>query len=104
MASRPARVAASLLNDAGVREGLKARGIFIPEDTWFLAALHDTTTDEIRLYDEAKSPHALAPLKSRLTAASALARRERALTRIAVFFRWPANWTSIFRDASASVN
>ena len=46
-----ARVAANLLNNEGVRRGLEVRGIQIPNDTWFLAALHNTTTDEIEFFD-----------------------------------------------------
>jgi hypothetical protein len=46
-----ARLLAGLLNVPEVQAGLKERGIEIPEDTHFLAALHDTTTDEIILYD-----------------------------------------------------
>ena len=46
-----ARVAAALLNDTDVRLGLVARGIAIPNDTWFLAAVHNTTTDQIKLCD-----------------------------------------------------
>ncbi|WP_134984954.1 putative inorganic carbon transporter subunit DabA, partial [Xanthomonas axonopodis] len=45
-----ARLLASLLNDSEVRAGLAARGIVIPADTLFLAALHDTTTDAVTLY------------------------------------------------------
>ncbi|MBX9790991.1 MAG: DUF2309 domain-containing protein [Pirellulales bacterium] len=54
-----ARLAAALLNDASVRQGLASRGITIPEDTWFLAALHNTTTDEITYFDEGLLPAAL---------------------------------------------
>lgn len=46
-----ARVLARLLNDAKVRAGLAARGISIPAQTVFLAALHNTTTDEIEAFD-----------------------------------------------------
>ena len=46
-----ARVAAALLNDVDVRIGLASRGITIPNDTWFLAAVHHTTTDAITLCD-----------------------------------------------------
>jgi uncharacterized protein YbcC (UPF0753/DUF2309 family) len=46
-----ARVAATILNDAAVRLHLDARGIDIPEDTWFVAAEHDTATDRITLLD-----------------------------------------------------
>jgi uncharacterized protein YbcC (UPF0753/DUF2309 family) len=77
-----ARVAAAILNDHAVRIGLKSRGIDIPEDSWFLGALHDTTTDEVRLYDLADVPSShqedVAQLQGRLAAASALARSERA--------------------------
>jgi uncharacterized protein YbcC (UPF0753/DUF2309 family) len=77
-----ARVAAAILNDAGVREGLVAKGIAIPADTWFVGCLHDTTTDEIRLYDVDEVPAALGAdlpkLKEWLAKASALARMERA--------------------------
>jgi uncharacterized protein YbcC (UPF0753/DUF2309 family) len=76
-----ARVAAAILNDTGVREGLAERGITIPADTYFLGALHDTTTDEIRLFDGHSVPasHAedLAALRKKLARATSLARLER---------------------------
>ncbi|RTL24094.1 MAG: DUF2309 domain-containing protein [Burkholderiales bacterium] len=46
-----ARSLALLLNEAAVREGLRARGVAIPESTAFVAALHNTTTDEIEAFD-----------------------------------------------------
>ena len=46
-----ARVAAALLNEVEVRQGLAERGVFIPESTRFVAALHNTTTDEVKLFD-----------------------------------------------------
>jgi len=51
-----ARVLAELLNDARIRSGLSERGIRIPPDTHFVAALHDTTTDEVTLHDLADVP------------------------------------------------
>jgi uncharacterized protein YbcC (UPF0753/DUF2309 family) len=70
-----ARVLASLLNDEQVRRGLSARDIRIPADTRFVAALHDTTTDEIHCYSDEPLP----PLASRwLEDAGAAARAERA--------------------------
>lgn len=51
-----ARVAAALLNDPEVRSGLAARGLVVPEDVHFLAALHDTTTDAIRFLDVDEIP------------------------------------------------
>lgn len=47
-----ARLLAGLLNDRDVRAGLSTRGIDIPADTVFIAALHDTTTDIVTLFDE----------------------------------------------------
>jgi uncharacterized protein YbcC (UPF0753/DUF2309 family) len=77
-----ARVAAAILNEPTIREGLRARGIDIPADTWFLGALHDTTTDEIKLYDIAKVPPfhqaEVEQLRQSLARATTLARLERA--------------------------
>lgn len=47
-----ARVAALMANKPAVREGLKNRGILIPNETQFIGGLHDTTRDEIEFYDE----------------------------------------------------
>lgn len=55
-----ARVAAFLLNDREVREGLRYEGIEIPGDVRFVAAVHNTTTDEIRICDEHLIPTQLA--------------------------------------------
>ncbi len=46
-----ARSLAQLLNEPAVRDGLLSQGIHIPGETWFLAALHNTTTDEIEGFD-----------------------------------------------------
>ncbi len=46
-----ARALAALLNDAAVRRALLAKSISIPDSTWFLGGLHNTTTDEMTLYD-----------------------------------------------------
>jgi uncharacterized protein YbcC (UPF0753/DUF2309 family) len=77
-----ARVVAALMNDPAVRRGLHERGIAIPQDTWFVAGLHDTTTDEVRLYDTDDVPAALtadlARLRQWLEQAGDLARMERA--------------------------
>ncbi|WP_337268087.1 YbcC family protein [Oryzifoliimicrobium ureilyticus] len=78
-----ARLVASLLNDPEVRSGLAARGIQIPADTLFLGALHDTTTDEVTIYegDYSAAAHAsdLDRARQWLKEAGALARSERAL-------------------------
>jgi uncharacterized protein YbcC (UPF0753/DUF2309 family) len=78
-----ARLLATLLNDAAVRAGLGERGIAIPDDTLFLAALHETTTDSVTLYkeDHPSADHAgdIAQAKNWFAEAGALARAERAL-------------------------
>jgi uncharacterized protein YbcC (UPF0753/DUF2309 family) len=78
-----ARLLAGLLNDAAVRAGLAGRGILVPDDTLFLAALHETTTDTVTLYeaDHPSTAHAedIGQLKRWFTAAGALTRAERAL-------------------------
>ena len=76
-----ARLLAGLLNDAAVRDGLVARGIAVPEDTLFVAGLHDTTTDAVTLFEDHASPGHdadLARLRGHLDGAGALARTERA--------------------------
>jgi uncharacterized protein YbcC (UPF0753/DUF2309 family) len=79
-----ARVVAALLNDEKVRRELRERGIVIPEDTWFLAALHDTTTDDVRLFDTAAVPEALhkdlGKLEQWLQQAGDLTRMQRAVS------------------------
>ena len=46
-----ARVLAHLLNESQVRAGLQSCGISIPEQTAFVAVLHNTTTDEMHGFD-----------------------------------------------------
>ena len=46
-----ARVLARLLSEPDVQAGLRARGIAMPANVAFVAALHNTTTDEIEGFD-----------------------------------------------------
>lgn len=75
-----ARFLANLLNDAEVRHALLARGIAIPASTWFVAGLHDTTTDDLELYGDAPDSHTqdLLRLRHWLLAAGDRTRAERA--------------------------
>jgi hypothetical protein len=77
-----ARVAAALLNDDEVRNGLVSRGIDIPSTTKFIGGVHNTTTDEVVLFDEsaiaATHQRELAELRANLDRASTATRRERA--------------------------
>lgn len=76
-----ARLLAQLLNDPAVRDGLRARGIDLPEATHVLAGLHDTTTDRVTLFPgdgPAVAADALARLTEAFEMAGALTRAERA--------------------------
>lgn len=77
-----ARVAAAILNDPAVREGLAERSIHLPQDTHFVGALHDTTTDEVTLFDTEQLPPGhqddLAAVRRQLADAARQTRIERA--------------------------
>ncbi len=46
-----ARALAAMANKPEVRRRLRENGITIPDDTWFLPAVHNTTTDAVDLHD-----------------------------------------------------
>jgi hypothetical protein len=46
-----ARVFAAMGNNPEVARILREKGLMIPEDTWFLAGKHNTTTDRVSFYD-----------------------------------------------------
>jgi uncharacterized protein YbcC (UPF0753/DUF2309 family) len=77
-----ARLAAATLNDPEVRASLDGQGLVIPTDTFFLAGLHNTTTDDVILFnfDSVPGSHLadLVNLRRSLALAGAAARRERA--------------------------
>jgi uncharacterized protein YbcC (UPF0753/DUF2309 family) len=77
-----ARFAALLLNQPFIREVLAERGIVIPDDTVFVAGLHNTTTDGVTLFDGQKIPSSherdLQELLDYTHIASAKTRKERA--------------------------
>lgn len=78
-----ARIAAMILNDPATRIGLEQAGLKIPEDTLFVAGLHDTTTDEVVLFDKDQVPEThledIRSLEKSLREAGQLTRSERAL-------------------------
>jgi hypothetical protein len=78
-----ARAAAALLNDPHVRSDLKGRGIDLPASTHFVAGLHNTTTDEVTLFDLDEVPRShqgdLGRLQGWLSVAGMRARKERAV-------------------------
>ncbi|MFO0340176.1 MAG: DUF2309 domain-containing protein [Acidobacteriota bacterium] len=51
-----ARLFAAMANLAKVREGLRAKGIVIPADTWFVGGYHDTCHDGVEYFDLEKLP------------------------------------------------
>lgn len=77
-----ARATAALLNDAEVRAALASRGLMIPDTTRFVCALHDTTTDEVTVFEAEEVPAShqadLARFRDLVAAAGRTARRERA--------------------------
>ncbi len=77
-----ARALADLLNTPAVRAALAAQGMSIPAATHFLPAVHNTTTDEVQLFDTDAVPTslhaALEALRTALATASQRARGERA--------------------------
>lgn len=77
-----ARLAVATLNDPAVRAELATQGLAVPADTVFVAGLHNTTTDDVELFDAAAIPAShvadLAQLRSALAEAGAATRRERA--------------------------
>ncbi|WP_395736109.1 putative inorganic carbon transporter subunit DabA [Prosthecobacter sp.] len=46
-----ARLFALIANRPAVREALRAKGVIIPEDTWFIGGYHDTCSDDIDYFD-----------------------------------------------------
>ena len=62
-----ARVFASIANKPEVRSQLADNGIVIPEDTHFIAGLHDTTTDGVVIFDQVDIPASHQDDMSRLT-------------------------------------
>ena len=76
-----ARAFAHMANKPEVRERLREKGLEIPHDTWFVPALHNTTTDDVTLYDLDLLPSShlvyLDRLRSGLQAATRLCVKER---------------------------
>ncbi len=79
-----ARTAAALLNLPEVRAGLASSGIVVPTDTWFVAAEHDTATDQVVVLDAEDVPvdhtEDLDRLRADLTAAGRALAVERCAT------------------------
>lgn len=53
------RLMARMANDPAIRKKLAERGIVIPDDTCFIGAIYDTTTDTIQYYDTDDLPQSV---------------------------------------------
>lgn len=77
-----ARALAALLNEREVRCALRERCVSISEHTYFVAALHNTSTDDVQLFELEQLPAThkqdIACLQQSLVAAAAHTRAERA--------------------------
>lgn len=76
-----ARLFALIANRPAVREALRAKGVIIPEDTWFLGGYHDTCSDDIDFFDVELMPEShrgdLVRVRQSLDKARALSAHER---------------------------
>lgn len=76
-----AKVAAAILNNANVRAYLVEMGMNLPKETVFLACLHNTTTDDISIFNEdeviQENSNELNQIKQLLSKASHTSRIER---------------------------
>lgn len=76
-----ARLFAEMANDPNVREALRGRGVTIPDDVWFVGGLHDTSDDDVTLYDLERLPVGHADSFQRAQDVLDVARRESAAER-----------------------
>ena len=73
-----ARALANLCNDGTIRAGLRAAGVDIPDETTFIAARHETTTDTVAIIDSPTSSRRTSALQDVLAGASTAAAGSRA--------------------------
>lgn len=78
-----ARLLAAMANKPHVREHLAKNGIVVPEDTHFIGAVHNTTTDQVELFDIEDLPEThrrdLEQLEADLKEAAIRTNRERCM-------------------------
>jgi uncharacterized protein YbcC (UPF0753/DUF2309 family) len=100
-----ARVLARLLNESDVRAGLLAKGIEIPSATRFVAALHNTTTDELEWFDTDLLTDAarteLADVQKSFRTAQQFVRMERAPSLGIDPLKSPAELLNIFKQRAS---
>ncbi len=86
-----ARVVTHMANDAEVRRGLRARGIHLPDDTYFVGGQHDTCSDGISLFDTGHVPESHRALLHQAVSALDAARARNAQERCRRLFSAPKN-------------
>lgn len=78
-----ARILAKILNSANVRDYLAKKNIFVPVDTYFVGAEHNTTTDEVEVFligdEDASLINKIQNLKQSLNNAGKVNRNARAI-------------------------
>ncbi|WP_438030864.1 YbcC family protein [Sorangium sp. So ce233] len=84
-----ARLFAAMANDPEVRALLRGRGVEIPDGTFFVGGMNNTTTEEIVLYDEHLAPASHRGEIAALVAVLAEARRRHAHERCRRFASAP---------------
>ncbi|WP_228028115.1 YbcC family protein [Chitinibacter fontanus] len=85
------KVLAQVLNTPAVRAELNLLGIEIPAQTQFVAALHNTTTDQITCFGVTGQ----AAWQQQLSAATQYAQKERALS-VGIVAQDPVEWAHLF--------
>lgn len=88
-----ARVFAAMANRPAVRSGLQARGLNIPDHTWFIAGEHNTCDDTVEWYDLSAVPESFQPAVDALVAQLSQACRAHALERCRRFASAPTQLT-----------
>jgi uncharacterized protein len=76
-----ARLFAAMANRPEVRERLRAEGIEIPADTWFIGGYHDTCNDDVELFDLDAVPSTHQPDLEAIRSSLDQARAQNALER-----------------------
>lgn len=98
-----AKLAANWFNSPDVRKELKQRGIEISDTTWFVAGVHITTTDEIKLLPDSQQPSwvddELRILREHIEKGAEAARQERAMrfdmpSELSPF-KYAADWSEV---------
>jgi uncharacterized protein YbcC (UPF0753/DUF2309 family) len=88
-----ARLFAQMANRPEVRAALRARGLALPDSTWFVGALHNTATEEITFFDLEAVPASHVDDFSAMRRALDAARRMSAHERCRRFEHAPENVT-----------